>query len=77
MQLWKWFSDLKKDAARYRWLRAQRINFNPKMIVTSAEQRPGTFCPSETLLDDCIDRYMDGYENASDDVLCREIKGPR
>lgn len=77
MKILKWFLDLKKDAARYRWLRSQRTNFNPKMIVTASEQRPGTFCPSETTLDKCIDRYMAGDENATHDVLFQATKGTR
>jgi hypothetical protein len=56
----KWFRDLKKDAERYRWLRSQHVNFNPLLIVTQEEQRPGTYCPSGESLDHCIDEYIKG-----------------
>ena len=48
------------DAARYRWLRAQRWNESAIAVVVDPKQnvRLGAYCPSEELLDAAVDAAM-------------------
>ncbi len=52
--------DLRIDAARYRWLRAQHWNSSAICVVTEPTRyvRLGAFCPSERQLDNAIDSAL-------------------
>ena len=50
-----------KDAARYRWLRAQHWIENTVSVVATKSVIPGSDCPSYGRLDEWVDR-IDGIE---------------
>lgn len=47
-----------KDAARYRWLRAQHWIDSTVSVVSAKSVIPGSECPSYRRLDEWIDRMM-------------------
>lgn len=51
---------MRKDAARYRWLRSQHWNGSPLCVVVNpkAAVRLGRDCPSLDRLDEAIDEAM-------------------
>ncbi len=52
---------MRKDAERYRWLRAQHWSTSRLAVVCDPRSsiKLGYFAPSEALLDHEIDKYMD------------------
>lgn len=54
-------ADMRKDAERYRWLRAQHWSTSRLAVVCDPRHsiKLGYFAPSEALLDHVIDEYMD------------------
>ena len=54
-------ADMRKDAERYRWLRAQHWSTSRLAVVCDPRSsiKLGYFAPSEALLDHEIDKYMD------------------
>ncbi len=54
------FESLCKDAARYRWLRAQHWSTSHLAVASDPRHsiKLGYFAPSESILDDEIDKYM-------------------
>lgn len=58
---------LRQDAKRYRWLRAQQWQDNKLGVVLRPKDNAvlGCFIPSKELLDGAIDRYMSGKNDAT------------
>lgn len=53
--------ELEKDAARYRWLRAQHWTTEAICVVTSPRDNTklGAWCPSRDMLNEAIDMTME------------------